>query len=152
MVRIVLTASLVLVLATTVLGQPASRIEVGPVVRLEQVFIEGDATGTTAVAGVAAGVRISRRYGVEGELTSAWNRIENSYEGWFSSYAEGPDLTREEIERLAPYRSGERSDTRRGSARRSRSWPGVTSHRASPFTPASAVRRAAMSRRRPSRS
>lgn len=100
--RMLLATSLVLGFAAAVSAQPAPRFELGPVVRADAVFIEGDARGGSAVGGVAASVRISKRYGLEGELTRAWNRIDKQYEGWFVSYAEGPNATREEIERLAP--------------------------------------------------
>jgi hypothetical protein len=99
---ILLTTSLVLEFVTAALGQPVPQFEIGPVVRLDGVFVEGRASGGTAVAGVVTTFRISKTYGVEAELTQAWNRIERSYEGWFISYAEGPNATREEIERLAP--------------------------------------------------
>ena len=83
-------------------GQTGARFEVGPVLRLDKVFIEGDASGTTTVAGAGATVRLSRTYAVEAEITQASGRIERSYEGWFVSYATNPNASREEIERLAP--------------------------------------------------
>jgi hypothetical protein len=98
---ILLTAGLVLGFVTGAAGQ-TPRFELGPVVRLDQVFIEGGAGGGTTTAGVVANFRISKTYGVEAELTTASNRIERSYEGWFISYAKGPNASREEIERLAP--------------------------------------------------
>ena len=70
--------------------------------RLDEVFVEGDASGTTTVAGAVATVRLSKTYAVEGEITQASGRIERSYEGWFVSYATDPNASREEIERLAP--------------------------------------------------
>ena len=39
---------------------------------------------------------------MEGELTGAAQDIARSYEDWFISYAQGPDVSREEAERLAP--------------------------------------------------
>lgn len=83
-------------------AQPASRFEIGPVVRLDNVFVEGDASGGTTVAGVVTTFWISKAYGVETELTRASSRIERSYEGWFISYAQDPNAAPEEIERLAP--------------------------------------------------
>ena len=83
-------------------GQSASRFELGLVARLDRMLIEGGASGGTGVAGVAASYRLWKEYGVEAELTGASNEVERSYEGWFISYAQGPNLTREEIERLAP--------------------------------------------------
>jgi hypothetical protein len=100
-----------LILGTTVLalgtaaaaaGQPASRFSVGPVMRLDRVFIEGDASGSTPVAGVLAAFAICKTYGVEGELTWASRAVERSYEGRFISYVQTPNPTREEIERAAP--------------------------------------------------
>jgi hypothetical protein len=102
MALILLTASLVLGFVTTALCQPTYRFEIGPVVRVDRVFIEGDATGATPIAGVVTRFNVSKAYGLEAELTQAWNRIERSYEGWFISYAKGPNPTRDEIERLAP--------------------------------------------------
>lgn len=99
---ILVSAFLMLAFVTAARAQPAPRFEIGPVVRLDSVSVEGGAHGRTPVAGIAAGVRLSNTYGVEAELTQAWNPIERRYEGWFISYAEGPNATREEVERLAP--------------------------------------------------
>jgi hypothetical protein len=99
---ILLTTSLVLEFVTAALGQPVPKFEIGPVVRLDGVFVEGGASGGTTVVGVVTSFKISKTYGVEAELTQAWNRIERSYEGWFFSYAVDPNATREEIERMAP--------------------------------------------------
>src|SRR6266536_5073613 len=79
---ILLTTSLVLEFVTAALGQPTPQFEIGPVVRLDSVFVEGGARGGTIVAGVVTSFRISKTYGVEAELTQAWNRIERRYEGW----------------------------------------------------------------------
>lgn len=97
-----LTTSIVLGFVTGAFGQPVARFELGPVVRFDKVFIEGGASGGMRVAGVATRVMISRTYGVEAELTQASNRVARSYEGRFISYAQGPNASREEIERLAP--------------------------------------------------
>lgn len=99
--RGLLAAVLVLGSAHAAMAQPAQRFNVGPVVRTDRVTIEGAATGTTPVAGVVGTLWLSKNFGVEGEVTNAWNRIERSYEGWFISYAE-PGASREEVERLAP--------------------------------------------------
>ena len=96
------TTTVVLLLTSAVVAQTTSRIAAGPVVRVDQVFVEGDASGGTVAAGAVTTVRISKRFSAEAELTQAWNRIERSYEGWFISYVQGPNATREEIERLAP--------------------------------------------------
>ena len=65
--------------------------------RLEKVFIKGDATGNTTVAGLATTFRISKSYGVEVEVTQAAGRIERSYDGTFISYYQGTDSSRENI-------------------------------------------------------
>lgn len=96
------TMAIALGTAAAAAGQPASRFTVGPVLRLDRVFTEGDATGSTPVGGVLAAFGISKTYGVEGELTWASRAIERSYEGWFISYVQTPNPTREEIERAAP--------------------------------------------------
>jgi hypothetical protein len=97
-----LTTSLLLMGAATAAAQSPSRFSLGPVARIDRVWLDGDTVGETPVAGVAAGVRVSRAIAVEGELTgSAWD-IGRSYEGWFISYAQGPNTSREEVVRLAP--------------------------------------------------
>ena len=83
-------------------AQTGSRFELAPIARLDRVFVEGGASGNTAVVGIATTFKLTTSYGVEADLTWAANRIERSYEGWFISYAQGPGATREEIERLAP--------------------------------------------------
>jgi hypothetical protein len=83
-------------------AQPASRFAVGPVSRLDRVSVEGGASGTTAVFGAVTSFKASTMFQVEAELTWATNRLERSYEGWFISYTQDPNATREEIERLAP--------------------------------------------------
>jgi hypothetical protein len=97
-----LTTLVVLGSVTAASSQPASLFAVGPVVRVDRVFIEGGASGGTAVSGVVTSVRLAKSYRVEAELTQAWNRVERSYEGRFVSYVTDPNPTREEIERLAP--------------------------------------------------
>ncbi len=82
-------------------AQPAPRFEIGPVVRVDQVFVEAGGSGSTLVGGITARVNLSKTFGVEAELTRASNPIARSYEGWFISFA-GPGSTREQIERLAP--------------------------------------------------
>jgi hypothetical protein len=97
-----LAGFLVLALATGASGQPPARFLIGPVLRVDQVFIEGDASGGIGVAGVVASVGISNNVAVEAEVTSAGNRIQRTYDGWFVSYVTSPNPTREEIERWAP--------------------------------------------------
>jgi hypothetical protein len=97
-----LIVSFVLGSVDVCLGQPASRLEIGPVVRLDKIHIDGSASGGTRVSGMFARTMISKSYGLEVEVTQASNRIERSYQGWFISYNQDPKATREEIERLAP--------------------------------------------------
>jgi hypothetical protein len=99
---IVLTALFVLGLVNIAAAQPESRFEIGPVLRLDRVFIEGNASGGSMASGAVATVRVSRTYAVEGEITQASRRISRSYEGRFVSYVTSVNPTREEIERLAP--------------------------------------------------
>jgi hypothetical protein len=98
-----LSTSLLLVgAAAAAAAQSLPRFSLGPVARMERVWLDGDTEGATPVAGLAAGVRVSRAIAVEGELTGAAQDIARSYEGWFISYAQGPNASRAEIERLAP--------------------------------------------------
>jgi hypothetical protein len=97
-----LTTLLVLVGAASAAAQSPSRFTLGSVARVDRVWLDGDTKGTTPVAGVAASVRISTAIAVEGELTGATHDIARSYDGWFVSYAQGPNISREEAERLAP--------------------------------------------------
>jgi hypothetical protein len=97
-----LTTSLLLLGAATAAAQSPSRFALGPVARFDRVSLDGHTTGTTPVAGVVASVRVSKALAVEGELTGAAQDIGRSYEGWFISYAPGPNASREEVERLAP--------------------------------------------------
>jgi len=99
---ILLTALIVLAVARSAAAQTAPRFEVGPVVRLDQVFIEGDARGSSVATGAVATARLSRTYAIEAEVTNASRRIDRSYQGWFVSYTTNPNATREEIERMAP--------------------------------------------------
>lgn len=98
---IMMAAVVVLGTVTCASAQPA-RLTLGPVTRIDRVSMEAGAGGTTMVAGLRAGGRIAGIFSLEAELTQARNRIERSYEGWFISYAAGPNATREEIEALAP--------------------------------------------------
>jgi hypothetical protein len=98
-----LTTSLVLLGAvSSAEAQSPSRFTLGPMARLDRVSLDGHTTGTTPVTGVVASVRVSQAIAVEGELTGAARDIARSYEGWFISYAQGPNASREDIERLAP--------------------------------------------------
>ena len=99
---IVLTAFLLLGFGTSASAQTASRFEIGPVLRVDHVFVEGDVTGRSPVAGVVGTFKLSRTFGVEAELTQASNSLQKSREGWFVSYVTTLNPTREEIERMAP--------------------------------------------------
>ena len=81
-----LSTLIVLGTVTAAGAQPTSRFEVGPVMRLDHVYVEGGASGRTTVAGLATTFRITKSYAVEVEVTQAANRIERSYEGTFVSY------------------------------------------------------------------
>jgi hypothetical protein len=96
-----LTPLLVLAAGTAAFSQPASRFEIGPVVRLDKVSMEGGASGSTTVAGVVTTFKISKTYGVEVEVHR--RRIgltEATKAGSFPMSRAG--RRREEIERLAP--------------------------------------------------
>jgi hypothetical protein len=97
-----LTTSLALGCVAAASAQSLARFEVGPVMRLEKVFVEGNVTGNTTVAGLVTTFNISKSCGVEVEVTQAAGRIENSYEGRLISYYPGTDLSRENFERFAP--------------------------------------------------
>jgi hypothetical protein len=97
-----LTTSLLLVGAAAAAAQSPPRFTLGPVARVERLWLDGHTEGTTPVAGVIASVRVSKAIALEGELTGAAQDVARSYDGWFISYAQGPNASREEIERLAP--------------------------------------------------
>lgn len=99
---IVLLVLFVVGLVDVAAAQTGSRMSIGPVARLDRVFVEGGARGATAVAGALATIRLGERYGVEVELTRASNPIERSYEGTFISYGPVPSPSREEFDRFAP--------------------------------------------------
>ena len=86
----------------TVFGQGPSRVQVGPVVRMDQVSLEGGAAGGVFALGAATNFRIGRGIGIEAEITQASREIGRSYEGWFVSFNQNPNATRAEIEALAP--------------------------------------------------
>jgi hypothetical protein len=97
-----LAVPILLAVVTSASAQTGARFELGPVLRLDKVFIEGNASGSTMAAGAVATVKLSRIYGVEAEFTQASGRIARSYQGWFVSYTTDPNASREEIERMAP--------------------------------------------------
>ena len=98
---VLMSAVLLAVFASSAPGQTGRRVEIGTVVRSDWLFVEAGGTGQSSVAGIVAGLGVSPRFGLEGELTTAAGGVTQSYEGWFISYAP-PNATREEIERLAP--------------------------------------------------
>jgi hypothetical protein len=100
--RETLLAVAIVLAGVTSAAAETSRFEIGPVVRLDRIFIEGGAAGNTAAAGVAATWRFSKTFAIEAEMTHASRRVERSYEGRFVSYATSRDAPREEIERLSP--------------------------------------------------
>ena len=88
----VLTALLLLGFVTGASSQTAGRFEIGPVVRVDRYFIEGDVTGRSPVAGAVGTFKLS--FSVETEVTQASSRFERSREGWFVSYVTTPNPTR----------------------------------------------------------
>jgi hypothetical protein len=81
---------------------PPSRFTAAVVARIDHVYVDGHTDGTTPVGGVAASVRVSRAFAIEGELTGATGEIARSYQGTFVSYAPAGSTSREEFERFAP--------------------------------------------------
>jgi hypothetical protein len=101
--RIIVLLAVVLVsVVSSASAQSFSRFEIGPVVRIDKVSIEGGAGGSVPVAGVAATFRWTPALGVEAEITHASRKIQRSYDGHFVSYIDTPNPTREEFERFAP--------------------------------------------------
>ena len=81
-----LSAALVLFAAPTALAQTASRFVVGPVVRVDKVRVQGGVSSVMPVFGAIASMRLSKIFGVEGEITQAPGReLVHSYEGYSSS-------------------------------------------------------------------
>jgi hypothetical protein len=99
--RRILLISLVL-LGGAASASAQSRFTVGPIARIDRVYIDGHTDGTSPIAGVAGGVKVSRAIAVEGELTHALRDVARSYEGQFISYVQTPDVSRAEFERFAP--------------------------------------------------
>jgi len=95
-----LSAALVLFAATTALAQTASRFVVGPVVRVDKVRVQGGVSSVMPVFGAIASMRLSKIFGVEGEITQAGGReLVHSYEGVSETFAP-LDSTLQEKERL----------------------------------------------------
>ena len=59
-----LTTALLLVGATTAAAQSQPRFALGPVARIERVWLDGHTKGETPVAGLAASVRVSKAIAV----------------------------------------------------------------------------------------
>jgi hypothetical protein len=83
------------------LAQQAPRFEVGPLVRVDRVRVEGGLVGSMPTMGVGISVRVLKSLSVEAEVTRAEGPFERHYSGWFRSWAP-PGSSREDIERLAP--------------------------------------------------
>jgi len=98
----ILQAALAITVAASASAQELPRFEVGPVARLDRVWLEGGAGGSTVAAGLAATVRLWRGLGIEAEVTQASREIGRSYEGRFISYTQDRNATRAEIEAMAP--------------------------------------------------
>jgi hypothetical protein len=88
-------------LAGTSYAQGAPRFEVGPLVRVDHVRVEGDLTGAMPVAGLTVSQRILKSMSMEAEITWATGTLRRHYSGEFVSFAP-PGSSVEEIERLSP--------------------------------------------------
>lgn len=96
--------SVVLVLAlcaSEASARQAPAFEVGAVVRVDQVQVEGDLAGPMAVAGLSVRQRVRTSLSIEGEITRAHGTLARHYSGWFVSFAP-PGSSPAEVERLAP--------------------------------------------------
>ena len=98
---VILPAVLAITVGSTS-AQELPRFEVGPVARVDRVWLEAGAAGGTVTAGLTASARIWRGLGIEAELTQGSREISRSYEGWFVSYTQDRNATRSEIEAMAP--------------------------------------------------
>jgi hypothetical protein len=148
--RVVLFATVALFGAfSAVFGQTAPRFEIGPVLRVDEVSVEGGASGATSAVGIALGT--TTRYGIGGELTWAANRFERSYQSWFISYAQDPNA---DVRKSSGWRPshGERSATTLALGEPSRSSSGAGFRRASASRGAPDSLHADMWRRRATRS
>lgn len=90
---------IVMTVPTLASAQTASRFEIGPVVRMDKVSVEG-VSQSMPVFGVAVTARLSKTWGLEGEFTRADGpEFEHSREGISETFApEG--APRAELERL----------------------------------------------------
>ena len=89
-------------LPAAVSAQGGSRVQVGPVARVDNVSLEAGAGGSVFAAGAGMEFGIARGFAVEAEVTHASREIGRSYEGWFVSFNQDRNATRAEIEALAP--------------------------------------------------
>ena len=99
--RGVVVAVLLMACATQAAAQPEPRFEIGPLMRVDRVQVEGGLVGSMPSAGVGMSVRLVKSLLVEAEVTRAQGPFERNYTGWFQSWAPA-GASREEIERLAP--------------------------------------------------
>jgi hypothetical protein len=83
-----LTTCLVL-MAVTAAAQSSPRFALGPVARVDRLWLDGHTTGTTPVAGVSASVRLSTVMAVEGEMTGATHDIRGRHGGRSFDYEPG---------------------------------------------------------------
>ena len=67
---VLMSAVLLAVFASSAPGQTGRRVEIGTVVRSDWLFVEAGGTGQSSVAGIVAGLGVSPRFGLEGELTT----------------------------------------------------------------------------------
>lgn len=93
-------AAILTAVVPDVLGQTAPRFTIGPVARVERVAVEAGLKSTMPVFGVSTAVRLSKTWGLEGEITrAAGAEFVHSYEGVSQTFAD-PRAPQEEIERL----------------------------------------------------
>jgi hypothetical protein len=83
-----LSAAVILGAASGASAQTSPRFVVGPVARVDKVSAEAGVTSVMPVFGLAASVRLSRTWGIEGEITQARGReFTHSYDGVSETFA-----------------------------------------------------------------
>lgn len=82
-------------------AQVAPSLEVGAIVRVDRVQVEGDLAGPMAVAGVSVRQRVRKSLSIEGEITRANGTLSRHYSGSFVSFAPAGSSPAD-VERLAP--------------------------------------------------
>lgn len=77
---------LMLVCAGEARAQQPPRVEVGPLVRVDHVRVEGDLAGPMTTAGVGMSVRVTKSVSLETEVTRASGPLERSDTGTFVGF------------------------------------------------------------------